>query len=875
MMTKTTNIDEGGNVVKFQDMGFEEKQRRIEAIKQQYLDELEKDCVVDEYVGRSGAIIREVVIRQNEDKINDEQPNDNKPDLNDTIESPVKEANPEIYSKENEKNDLDLFIDKFSYLVCYKSKLIIIAVILLVGISASGMMHFKFNEDYRVYFSKENPQLRAFESLERIFTEINNVIFVIAPKNGDVFTKDNLSVIEQMTRDALKEIPYNSRVDSLTNYQYTNAVGDDLEVSDLVENAQYFSAEKISEIKQFAINSHQLKNRIVSVKGHVAGINVNVVLPERSSVHNAEVATEARALIKRYEQKYPNIDFYLSGTAMMDDVFAEAATQDMSTLTPLMYSLVLFVTWWILRSLVAVVSVLLVVSFSSMTAVGIASWLGIEFTTASLTAPTVILTLAVADSIHFLESYYFLMRSGYERKAAIKEALHLNMTPIFITSITTMIGFLSMNFSDAPPFHDLGNIVAIGVLAALVYSVLFIPAFIMVMPEKIKQSKVTKFKYSMRDLSQWIINRKNLLFYSLIGVAIILSTGIFKIELDDVFVNYFDTSFKYKRDTDYLNENLTGIDTIGFAINTANKDGIYDPEYMYKVDQFSEWLRAQDNVVHVNTITDTIKRLNSNMHSNDAFFERLPETKEENAQYLLLYEMSLPRGFELTNQLNLDKSMSLVTVTMNYASTQSLIGLEEEATYWLEQNMPSYSYLIGSPSLMFAHISERNVNEMLAGTLVALLLISGILVIVLRSVKLGLISLVPNIIPAVLAFGLWGWLVGEVGLAVAVVATITLGIVVDDTVHFLSKYARSRKKQGLNPTEAIHYSFSTVGRALITTSVILISGFAILALSGFTVNSHMGILTSITIAFALMADFLLLPVLLLKLDKNKKQAIAA
>ena len=172
-------------------------------------------------------------------------------------------------------------------------------------------------------------------------------------------------------------------------------------------------------------------------------------------------------------------------------------------------------------------------------------------------------------------------------------------------------------------------------------------------------------------------------------------------------------------------------------------------------------------------------------------------------------------------------------------------------------------------SVVFSYISGRNIESMLVGSLTALVVISMILIIALRSVKIGFLSLVPNLFPAAMAFGLWGYLHGNVGLSIAIVLAMTLGIVVDDTVHFLSKYLRAQREHGMNSVEATRYAFRTVGVALWITSITLVAGFGALAISSFKVNADMGILSSVTIAFALIADFLFLPPLLMKLNKNR------
>jgi predicted RND superfamily exporter protein len=171
-------------------------------------------------------------------------------------------------------------------------------------------------------------------------------------------------------------------------------------------------------------------------------------------------------------------------------------------------------------------------------------------------------------------------------------------------------------------------------------------------------------------------------------------------------------------------------------------------------------------------------------------------------------------------------------------------------------------------SIIWAHISQRNIESMLGASFGALVLISAILILALRNIRLGLLSLIPNLAPAFMAFGIWGMLVGQVGLGLSVVVSLTLGIVVDDTIHFLSKYIRARRESNLDPADAVRYAFNTVGTAMWVTSLALVAGFAVLTASGYTVNAQMGLLSAITISLALLLDFFFLPALLLIMDRK-------
>jgi len=267
-------------------------------------------------------------------------------------------------------------------------------------------------------------------------------------------------------------------------------------------------------------------------------------------------------------------------------------------------------------------------------------------------------------------------------------------------------------------------------------------------------------------------------------------------------------------------------------------------------------------------MTDIFKRLNKNLHGDDPAWHRLPAERNLAAQYLLLYEMSLPYGLDLNNQIDVDKSAMRISAAMHVLSTKQILAVEKRADEWLRDNAPDLVTQGTSPTIMFAHIGARNIRTMLVGTTLALVLISLILVVALRSVKIGLISMVPNLVPAAMGFGIWGLLVGEIGLSLSIVTGMTLGIVVDDTVHFLSKYLRARREEGASPEDAVRYAFDRVGMALFITTLVLMAGFFILALSSFYLNSGMGLLTAIVLGLALLADFLFLPPLLIRIEEK-------
>lgn len=747
--------------------------------------------------------------------------------------------------------------------------LVILLIIPVVVTIASGAKRLRFETDYRIFFSDDNPHMLAFDNLQETYTKNDNVLFVLSPKNGKIFTPETLRIIKDLTKDSW-QVPYSIRVDSLSNFQHTQAEGDDLLVTDLVETPEALTAEDLEKIKNFALSEPMLRNRIISPNADVTGVNITIQLPGKDQAKEVpDVAAFVENMAEKLRKAHPDLEVYLTGVSMMNNAFPTAAKHDMSTLVPLMFLVVIVTLGIMLRSFSATFATVVLIMLTIATTMGITGWLGIPLTGPSSSAPTIILTIAVADCVHILITFLYHLRhnGGEDKKGAMMESLRVNLHPVFLTSLTTAIGFLSMNFGEVPPFRDLGNMVAMGVGTAFLLSITLLPALMMVLPVKVKQDN-SRTGQMMDKFGEFVVNKQKPLALGMLLLVATLTAFIPQNELNDEFVKYFSKDIPFRVASDFSNERLTGIYNIDYSLESGEENGIASPEFLQHVEAFANWYKSQPEVVHVSTITDTFKRLNQNMHGDDKTWYKLPEARDLAAQYLLLYEMSLPYGLDLNNQINVDKSATRFVVTMHNLSSNHVIQVAARAMEWQKKNLPASMQVEGSsPTVMFAHIGQRNIKSMIFGTSGALVLISLIMMISLRSVKIGLISLIPNLTPMAMAFGLWGMLVGEVGLALSIVTGMTLGIVVDDSVHFLSKYLRARREKGVGPPEAVRYAFSTVGTALWVTSAVLVCGFFVLTFSDFRLNSGMGLLTAITITFALVADFLLLPPLLMKLDK--------
>lgn len=746
--------------------------------------------------------------------------------------------------------------------------LVILTMILIVCAAAYGASKLTFKSDYRVFFGSENPQLTAFENMQKTFTKNDGVAFVVAPIDGMVFTEEVLAAVHDLTAQSW-QIPYASRVDSITNYQHTVAEGDDLLVEDLVLEPELLADLDLEKIKNITLTEPVLRKKLISEDASVTVVSVIIQLPGIDPVAEMpEVVSKVREIQAQIATAYPELEIQLSGMIMMNSSFTESALKDFSTLVPLMFVVIAVAMVFLLKTISGSIATMIIVVVSIISAMGIAGWMGFFLTSPSASAPTIIVTLAVADCIHILTTFLYEMRHGMEKRQAIVESMRVNFQPILLTSVTTAIGFLSMNFSDSPPFRDLGNIVAMGVMLAFFFSITLFPALLSVLPVKVTPEAERKGDL-MATIADVVIAKRKILFPASIAVIIALSAFVPQNTLNDNFVKYFDETVPFRQATDFMEERLSGLMTQGIQVDSKESGGINNPGYLKVLADFSEWMREQPETENINVLSDVIKRLNKNMHGDNPSYYSLPADRELAAQYLLLYELSLPYGLDLNNQIDVDKASSRIMVTTKNLTSEQNIAVENRISQWFETHAPNYTTTIASPNLMFAHIGQRNIYSMLLGTTVALVLISLLLGFALRSVKFGFISLIPNLIPATMGFGIWYLIDGQIGLALSVVTGMTLGIVVDDTVHFLSKYLRARRIKNKTTEESVRYAFASVGRALWITTFVLIAGFMVLAQSSFKLNADMGLLTAITIGIALIVDFVFLPPLLMLIDKTK------
>jgi len=734
-------------------------------------------------------------------------------------------------------------------------RLTIALCLAIFAVSVAGVFQYTLSYDTRVFFNPEGADLAKLRAFDAKYGQNNDVLMVLWAGGRKVTEPEVLAALGDLVTQAW-QLPHSTRVDALTNFPHVSADTDSFSVADLVPDPANVTVEEARAIERIALDDSLIRNRLLSADARTAGVLVNFNLPAEASIEVQEIVAASRALVAEFEANHPGIEVKLTGNVMLMATFSEAALNDIKVLIPVSLIITSLVMFVFVRAVLPSVAILSLLGLSSAAAMGLAGWYGYEINTATVACPIIIMTVNMAAAVRIVTTAMGALGRGLARYDAIAEAVSMNLWPVTLTNATTMIGFLAMNLADAPPLRQQGNVVVVGICLAYVFTFTWLPALLSLMPLR---PAVQRSERVMVLLGHFVNRYYRQLFFLCSVIVVSCAIWLGNIRLDDDFARYFDWRFDYRQDSDFAEEHLTGLNIIEFDIGSGEDGGVFKPEYQERLAAFEAWLREQEGVVSVIAIPEITRRVHDAMNAGRVDEEPMPDDRETIAQYFLLYEMSLPYGVSLNDRINVSRSSSRVTAILRKMSSSQIRDLDERATAWLAGNVPPEMQTQATGiNVLFANLSGVNIRSMMLATLVSVLVIAVVVGIALRSAVYGALSILLNMLPSLVGFGLWGLLYQDIGLAASVVTAMTIGLVVDDTIYFLLMYQQARAR-GLDPEGAINHVFAVVGVAMLVITVSLTVGFGTLAFSGFEVNRSLGAMTALVILSNLFIDWLMLP----------------
>ena len=734
----------------------------------------------------------------------------------------------------------------------------------LLILLSGQLLHMAFNGNVNVMFDEEDLYYQRLQQLNQDYIESHYLVVLIKPGDEPIYSNQALHIIGELS-DALWQLPYVVRVDSLTNFPRLEVEGDSLAVINLVPEEPFINTEQITAIQNYARQEQQLQGRLVSPNENATALFASIALPDDHLTSIRELSRQAQKLKQEFEHRYPGAEIHLNGDIAIENAMLQVTMDDILRVNPLVFATIFILLGIFLRSLMAIIATGAVVIAATGLSSSIHVLLGFEMNPITMMAPAIIMILAVADSVHVLTLFRILCGEGQSPQQAMINSLSRNLGPVFWTSVTTAVGFIGMNFGDSPPFRTMGNMAAIGVLFAFICTFTVLPTATLLFPTQFQGSTFSMMQL-MNRLASWVIESSRALLMLVLGISVLLMFCIPGMKLNDDISEYFDESLPIYESIQFARHHTNGVQYILYSLDSGKSDGIYQPEFLHSVDEFANWLRSQPDVSGVSSYVDTLKKIHRTMNEDDPDFYAIPQNASLIAQYHLLYEMSLPQGMDLTRDVTENHSALKLTVNVKDSDNQTLMALEEHIDRWLTKHHPELRSLGSSQLLMFAHMGTNIIRSMVDGSLFTLVFITLFMIAGLRSLKFGLLSIIPNLFPPIVIYGIWAVVVGHVNHAAAMTFSICLGLVVDDTIHFISKYLNARRS-GKTPAESVRDSFIQSGTAIVITSIILVCGVLLLSLSNFTVNDTMSLMLAGIISMALIFDLLFLPSLLLWADR--------
>ena len=751
-------------------------------------------------------------------------------------------------------------------IIRYRPLCIIISILILAGL-AQGLSKINFNPDINAFFPENDTLTTSHLSIEDTYSSMDNAVIGIGVKEGTVFTNEVLSLIEDLTERAWKT-PHSLRVDSLSNYSYVSADGDDLYIEPFLEGSSTYDLKTLKE-KELIIEEEELAYGAIISKDKKTSL-INIVFdPPRKDIEAEyqESLNYVLGFLEEARKNHPEVDLIISGIVYMEYQSPMLLKAQMPKLMPTAILVILLTLFLLLRSLVAVAGSFLVILMSVVSAMGSIGFMSGDIAQPFIMVPILIATLAVADCVHLFTLYFQNLDSSRKSKEAMLESLKLNLQPLFLTSLTTAIGFLSLNLAPVEPLRGIGNGVAVGVFLAFIFTVLLLAPIVSYF--NVKQSKNINFQKNIaRKLGRFSIKNYKRLLVIVPVISCFLMAFIPLNKTNDNPLEFYSERYTTSAaDSKWISQRIGGTFPVSYELNSQGI--VSDPEFLREVDKFSEWLASNKEVLHVSSLSKIMKNLNKTLHGKQEEWNIIPTEPDLSAQYLFFYEMSLPYGLDLTNSISQNKESIKLVASLKELGSLEYREFAKKVENYASQNMPEDMVSIGTGTRpIFAFMSNMLITQLTYALGIGIVLITATIILFFRSLRYGMLTSVTNLLPIGVAFGIWAIVSGEISMLVGIGMGTTLGIIVDFTVHFLSKYLHARRQKNLSAEEAVEYAFETVGFALIITSFSLILGFLVL-LQAFFIPIHGFVLfSSIAFLSALIIDLLLFPALLITWDKR-------
>ncbi|UCE20768.1 MAG: MMPL family transporter [Candidatus Aminicenantes bacterium] len=744
----------------------------------------------------------------------------------------------------------------------------IILILVIVGVSVLFFLRLpelRMEDDETTWFPSEDPVHKAYKNLKETF--VGSEFVVISYESDNLFSESEIEYLSTLSQE-LERVHYVTDVSSLTSVEDIVGTELGLEIKPLIQKIPKTEVEFSYLKKRIDLNPF-FRGNLISNDARTIGIVLKLYLPDDAekplSAISEEVTVRIKEILNR-EQEKTGRTFYLGGSIITDTEIQLIMERDISIFFPLSMLLTGLVLLIIFRSLSSIIFPIITVFLALIWTLGLKGIVDSPITPVSTTLFALLTVIGIANSVHLISHYRSELPLQANRKQALLESYRRAGKPCFFTSLTTAVGFGSLVVSRIPAIRSLGIFASFGIMSAFILSMILVPVGLLLTQLKFNPAKTRRHKQVMMG-KIGAFNLKHPRWILLAGFLIILimGIGITRIRVEPSMVEYLKKNTSLRKDAEFLDEKLSGISSIEVVL-TGEQDSFKNPDVLRKIENLQEMAEDHPNVPVSYSIVTFLKLINRALNSDQPEYFRIPETREGVAQSLLLYEMS--GGTEIEDFTTIDYEMVRISMRTNQMKEEERKKLIERIFAYAETNFSSFKVDITGFDNLVHEVTERITMTQIHSFGLAFLVILGFMFL-LFGLRGGLLSIIPNIFPIVFVLGLMGYAGFNLNIATAIIASIAIGIVVDDTIHYFTHFKYEFQESGERKT-AMKQALQKVGPALCFTSVILALGFLIHLLSETRILFDFGILASLAVVMALLGDLFIGPTLLVQFRIFKK-----
>lgn len=749
---------------------------------------------------------------------------------------------------------------------CVDRRMPLFALSTLVALlMAVGLLSTQFDGTFNALLTESDPYLDELVRMDEEFPIPTNAAFIfIADEGKTVFNQSLLNALNDL-RDNYDAIPTATYLSTIMDW-----ISPETQRRLFTKSIDEYSEAEFAALADEAVEDRLLTNNLLSRNAALTFANLSLDARDSDQGTRMEIAAAIQSLRDEIRERHPGVRLFAGSDLILEETQQSSMVADLTSLLPLVIIICVLVICYCFRSITLGACILIHQVVTAACTIGMVNYLGYSFNSISVIAPLVVIIIAVANSVHIISIYKQALQQGKPKLDAMGHSLAYNFQPITLAAITTAIGFSSLNMTSSPAIQDFGQIVAIGIVFAFLLTFTMLPRMMVMLTRwspDIDPDEELFLQGKLERLVKFTERRDGPLFYGCTAIAVLT---VFLLPLNETDFNRLDfiaNDSDIRQYYDEIADNMNRGPALNYAIDTGTENGALSIEFLREVEAFGNWLLTQTVVESQASLVDVLKTIHQFINDRDPDYFYLPDSKQTVENYLDAFEMVNSREFPVSGFINEDASAITILINATQISNQEVIDLDQRITDEFPNFFQSAELIHGSGLLLFSRMDELVTTELLQGYSISLLLITITLIFGLGSWYFGFLSVVPNLLPATMVFGFWALLVGQLDPFVMMLFSISIGLVVDDTVHILSHYLESRRL-GANQNEAIAHSIRIAGPALTVTTMVLALGTTILIFANTLYFQQSAKLLVPIVVLALVLDLIYLPTILRRFDKK-------